>query len=54
LLHSWRLGFDAAWAGGRRIRVEAPPEPDFWATLPGGAVPLPGWEATGEISPGGH
>lgn len=46
LLHSWRLGFDAAWAGGRRIRVEAPPGPDFWAALPGGAVPLPGWDAT--------
>jgi tRNA pseudouridine32 synthase/23S rRNA pseudouridine746 synthase len=54
LLHSWRLGFDAAWDGGRRIRVEAPPEPDFWAALPGGAVPLPGWEATGAIPPGGH
>ena len=25
LLHSWRLGFDAAWAGGARIQVEAPP-----------------------------
>ena len=46
LLHSWRLGFDAAWAGGRRIQVEAPPGPDFWAALPGGAVPLPDWDAT--------
>jgi tRNA pseudouridine32 synthase/23S rRNA pseudouridine746 synthase/23S rRNA pseudouridine1911/1915/1917 synthase len=46
LLHSWRLGFDAAWAGGRRIKVEAPPGPDFWSALPGGAVPLPGWDAT--------
>ena len=46
LLHSWRLGFDAAWAGGRRIQVEAPPGPDFWAALPGGVVPLPGWDAT--------
>jgi tRNA pseudouridine32 synthase / 23S rRNA pseudouridine746 synthase len=54
LLHSWRLGFDAAWDGGRRVRVEAPPGPDFWAALPGGAVPLPGWEATSAISPGGH
>ena len=45
LLHSWRLGFDAAWAGGRRIQVEAPPGPDFWAAMPGGAVPLPGWDA---------
>jgi tRNA pseudouridine32 synthase/23S rRNA pseudouridine746 synthase/23S rRNA pseudouridine1911/1915/1917 synthase len=49
LLHSWRLGFDAAWDGGRRIRVEAPPEPDFWAALPGGAIPLPGWESTHEM-----
>jgi tRNA pseudouridine32 synthase/23S rRNA pseudouridine746 synthase/23S rRNA pseudouridine1911/1915/1917 synthase len=46
LLHSWRLGFDAAWDGGRRIKVEAPPGPDFWAALPGGAVPLPDWDAT--------
>lgn len=46
LLHSWRLGFDAAWAGGRRIQVEALPGPDFWAALPGGAVPLPDWAAT--------
>jgi tRNA pseudouridine32 synthase/23S rRNA pseudouridine746 synthase len=45
LLHSWRLGFDAAWAGGRRIHVEAPPGPDFWAALPAGEVPLPGWDA---------
>jgi tRNA pseudouridine32 synthase/23S rRNA pseudouridine746 synthase len=45
LLHSWRLGFDAAWAGGRRIQVEAPPGPDFWAALPAGEVPLPGWDA---------
>ena len=44
LLHSWRLGFDAAWDGGRRIQVEAPPGPDFWAALPGGPVPLPGWD----------
>ncbi|MDX6333257.1 MAG: tRNA pseudouridine32 synthase / rRNA pseudouridine746 synthase [Streptosporangiaceae bacterium] len=45
LLHSWRLGFDAAWSGGRRIEVEAPPGPDFWAALPAGEVPLPGWDA---------
>ena len=44
LLHSWRLGFDAAWAGGRRIQVEAPPGPDFWAALASGAVPLPAWD----------
>ncbi|MGH4024832.1 MAG: RluA family pseudouridine synthase [Pseudonocardiaceae bacterium] len=40
-LHSWRLGFDAAWSGGRRIDVEAAPGDDFWATigerLPGGS-----------------
>jgi tRNA pseudouridine32 synthase / 23S rRNA pseudouridine746 synthase len=42
LLHSWRLGFGAAWADGARIEVEAPPGPDFWA--PSGReppVPLP-------------
>jgi len=41
LLHSWRLGFDAAWADGKRIHVEAPPGADFWAPLPDGPVPLP-------------
>ena len=44
-LHSWRLGFDAEWAGGARIQAEAPPGPDFWAALPA-PVPLPGWDAT--------
>ena len=29
-LHSWRLAIDAEWDGGRRIRIEAPPGPDFW------------------------
>lgn len=33
LLHSWRLAFDAAWAGGSRIEVEAPPGADFWAPV---------------------
>lgn len=33
LLHSWRLGFDAAWLGGKRITVTAPPPEDFWASL---------------------
>jgi tRNA pseudouridine32 synthase / 23S rRNA pseudouridine746 synthase len=33
LLHSWRLAFDAAWLGGERIAVTAPPGPDFWDTL---------------------
>jgi tRNA pseudouridine32 synthase/23S rRNA pseudouridine746 synthase/23S rRNA pseudouridine1911/1915/1917 synthase len=32
-LHSWRLGFDAAWRGGERLRVEAAPGADFWAPL---------------------
>lgn len=32
-LHSWRLGVDAAWLGGKRIEIEAPPGEDFWATL---------------------
>ena len=42
LLHSWRLAFDAAWAGGARIEATAPPGADFWAPLgPGGPVPLP-------------
>jgi tRNA pseudouridine32 synthase / 23S rRNA pseudouridine746 synthase len=39
LLHSWRLGFDAAWADGARIEAEAPPGPDFWAPL-GRDVPV--------------
>ncbi|HEY6277908.1 MAG TPA: RNA pseudouridine synthase [Streptosporangiaceae bacterium] len=33
LLHSWRLSFDAAWRGGARVEVEAPPGEDFWAPL---------------------
>lgn len=32
-LHSWRLAFDAAWADGARLRLEAPPGPDFWKVL---------------------
>jgi tRNA pseudouridine32 synthase/23S rRNA pseudouridine746 synthase/23S rRNA pseudouridine1911/1915/1917 synthase len=32
-LHSWRLGFDAAWSGDIRLRVEAPPGPDFWTPI---------------------
>jgi tRNA pseudouridine32 synthase/23S rRNA pseudouridine746 synthase/23S rRNA pseudouridine1911/1915/1917 synthase len=40
-LHSWRLSFDAAWAGPRaRMTVTAPPGRDFWTAvadrLPGG------------------
>ncbi|MEE1929519.1 RluA family pseudouridine synthase [Streptomyces sp. TRM 70351] len=32
-LHAWRLAFDAAWADGRRIAVEAAPGADFWTPL---------------------
>ncbi|EIV94143.1 RluA family pseudouridine synthase [Frankia sp. QA3] len=32
-LHSWRLAFDAAWAGGSRVEVEAPVGADFLAPL---------------------
>lgn len=39
-LHAWRLAFDAGWAGGARVAVEAAPGADFWAPvhdrLPGG------------------
>jgi tRNA pseudouridine32 synthase/23S rRNA pseudouridine746 synthase/23S rRNA pseudouridine1911/1915/1917 synthase len=48
LLHSWQLGFDAAWAGGARIHAQAPPGPDFWAPLGGDPVPLPGRESVSE------
>jgi tRNA pseudouridine32 synthase/23S rRNA pseudouridine746 synthase/23S rRNA pseudouridine1911/1915/1917 synthase len=34
LLHSWRLGFDAAWRD-QRITVTAPPGDDFWAPFNG-------------------
>lgn len=51
LLHSWRLGFDAAWAGGARINVEAPPGADFWAPVAAGPVPLPGWDAVRRALP---
>jgi tRNA pseudouridine32 synthase/23S rRNA pseudouridine746 synthase len=44
LLHSWRLGFAAAWAGGARIRAEAPPGADFWASLGGTPPALPDWD----------
>jgi tRNA pseudouridine32 synthase/23S rRNA pseudouridine746 synthase len=41
-LHSWRIAFDAAWSGGARVSVEAPPGEDFWLPvaerLPGGAA----------------
>jgi tRNA pseudouridine32 synthase / 23S rRNA pseudouridine746 synthase len=44
LLHSWQLGVDAAWLDGARLRLEAPPGPDFWAPL-GQEIPLPDREA---------
>ena len=45
LLHSWRLGFTAAWADGARIEVEAPPEDAFWTVLDGPPA-LPDWPTT--------
>jgi tRNA pseudouridine32 synthase / 23S rRNA pseudouridine746 synthase len=32
-LHAWQVAFDATWARGRRVVVEAPPGPDFWTPL---------------------
>jgi tRNA pseudouridine32 synthase/23S rRNA pseudouridine746 synthase len=32
-LHAWHLAFDATWSDGHRVRVEAPPPPDFWPPL---------------------
>jgi tRNA pseudouridine32 synthase/23S rRNA pseudouridine746 synthase len=32
-LHSWRLAFDAEWADGERVEVEAALPDDFWAPL---------------------
>jgi tRNA pseudouridine32 synthase/23S rRNA pseudouridine746 synthase/23S rRNA pseudouridine1911/1915/1917 synthase len=32
-LHSWRLAVDAAWRGGGRMALEAPPGADFWAAV---------------------
>jgi tRNA pseudouridine32 synthase/23S rRNA pseudouridine746 synthase/23S rRNA pseudouridine1911/1915/1917 synthase len=31
LLHAWRLAFDASWADGHRVELEAAPGADFWA-----------------------
>jgi tRNA pseudouridine32 synthase/23S rRNA pseudouridine746 synthase/23S rRNA pseudouridine1911/1915/1917 synthase len=51
LLHSWRLGFDAAWRDGARLEAEAPPGEDFWAPVldrlpgPGPAALLAGARA---------
>jgi tRNA pseudouridine32 synthase/23S rRNA pseudouridine746 synthase/23S rRNA pseudouridine1911/1915/1917 synthase len=30
-LHAWRLAFDATWADGHRVELEAGPGADFWA-----------------------
>ena len=57
LLHSWRLGFTAAWADGARIEVEAPPEESFWTVLGGAPPGLPGWAAARAalaVSPAGR
>ncbi|GAA4695317.1 hypothetical protein GCM10023324_57590 [Streptomyces youssoufiensis] len=32
-LHSWRLAFDATWAGGERVTVSADPGDDFWTPV---------------------
>ena len=32
-LHSWRLAFDAAWLGGKRIDIEAIPGEEFWTPV---------------------
>ena len=53
LLHSWRLSFTAAWAGGARIEVVAPPGMDFWAPGPGEPVPLPDADAVRQALPTG-
>jgi tRNA pseudouridine32 synthase/23S rRNA pseudouridine746 synthase len=34
-LHAWQVAFDATWADGRRVLVEAAPGPDFWVPLGG-------------------
>lgn len=34
-LHAWRLGFDTT--AGKRVDVTAPPDPDFWQPVSGGA-----------------
>jgi tRNA pseudouridine32 synthase/23S rRNA pseudouridine746 synthase len=37
-LHSWHLGFDAEWLGGRRLRLVAEPGADFWGPVDGVAA----------------
>jgi tRNA pseudouridine32 synthase/23S rRNA pseudouridine746 synthase/23S rRNA pseudouridine1911/1915/1917 synthase len=53
-LHSWRLTFDAAWLGGERLTIEAPPGEDFWppftARMPAGGVG--GWLDAARASAG--
>ncbi len=34
-LHAWQVAFDATWAGGGRVVVEARPGADFWTPLAG-------------------
>ncbi len=34
-LHAWQVAFDATWADGGRVVVEAAPAPDFWTPLGG-------------------
>jgi tRNA pseudouridine32 synthase/23S rRNA pseudouridine746 synthase len=34
-LHAWQVAFDAPWAGGDRVVVEAPPDAGFWVPLGG-------------------
>ncbi|MGP4112223.1 RluA family pseudouridine synthase [Streptomyces sp. 4N509B] len=41
-LHSWRLSFDADWAGGARMCLTAPPNAAFWPDVaPGPSHTLP-------------
>jgi tRNA pseudouridine32 synthase/23S rRNA pseudouridine746 synthase len=39
-LHAWQVAFDATWADGRRVVVEAEPGPDFWSPLGGSSENL--------------
>ncbi|WP_328390675.1 RluA family pseudouridine synthase [Nocardia sp. NBC_00416] len=40
-LHSWRLTLEADWRPDARLALEAPPDDDFWAPLPGPPPGLP-------------
>jgi tRNA pseudouridine32 synthase/23S rRNA pseudouridine746 synthase/23S rRNA pseudouridine1911/1915/1917 synthase len=50
LLHSWLLGFDAAWLGGRRVEVEAVPGLDFLGELGLDGMPDGARERLSELS----